>query len=96
MPTPVGRSRPLTDHRLAIEGMAKKFSIVAPWRDVPERFGKWNSLYKRFNRWTEGGTWEPPLAEMQKQAAVAGKIDWVSPSTQRAPESISMARPSRA
>ena len=50
MPTVTGRSRPWTDHRLAVEGMAWKYRTDAPWRDVPERFGKWNSIYKRFNR----------------------------------------------
>jgi transposase len=56
MPTVTGRSRPWTDHRLAVEGMAWKYRTGAPWRDVPERFGKWNSVYKRFNRWAENGT----------------------------------------
>ena len=77
MPTVSGRSRPWTDHRLAIEGMAWKYRTGAPWRDVPERFGKWNSIYKRFSRWAEDGTWEKLLAEVQKQADAAGKIDWV-------------------
>ncbi|WP_454116063.1 IS5 family transposase [Microbacterium aurum] len=77
MPTVTGRSRPWTDHRLAVEGMAWKYRAGAPWRDVPERFGKWNSIYKRFNRWAEDGTWEKLLAEVQKQADAAGKIDWV-------------------
>ncbi|WP_420845582.1 transposase [Mycetocola reblochoni] len=53
MPIVSGRSRPWTDHRLAVEGMAWKYRTGAPWRDVPERFGKWNSIYKRFNRWAE-------------------------------------------
>ena len=44
---------------------------------MPERFGKWNSIYKRFNRWAGDGTWEKLLAEVQKQADAAGKIDWV-------------------
>jgi transposase len=48
MPTVTGRSRPWTDHRLAVEGMAWKFRTGAPWRDVLERIGKWNSIYKRF------------------------------------------------
>src|SRR3954454_9450456 len=63
MPTVTGRSRPWTDHRLAVEGMAWKYRAGAPWRDVPERFGKWNSTYKRFNRWAENGIWEKLLAE---------------------------------
>jgi len=57
--------------------MAWKYRTGAPWRDVPERFGKWNSIYKRFSRWAEDGTWEKLLAEVQKQADAAGKIDWV-------------------
>lgn len=77
MPRASGRSRPWTDHRLAVEAMAWKCRTGAPWRDVPERFGKWNSIYKRFNRWASDGTWEKLLAEVQKQADAVGKIDWV-------------------
>lgn len=29
----------------------------AQWREVPERFGKWNSIYKRYARWCEQGSW---------------------------------------
>jgi transposase len=66
-----------TDHRLAVEGMAWKYRTGAPWRDVPERFGKWNTIYKRFTRWAEDGTWAKLLAEVHKRADAAGKIDWV-------------------
>src|SRR5262249_9489566 len=30
----------------------------APWRDLPERFGLWNSVFQRFNRWAKAGVWE--------------------------------------
>ena len=55
--------------------MAWKYRTGAPWRDIPERFGKWNSIYKRFNRRAEDYTWEKLLAEVQKQAAAARRID---------------------
>lgn len=30
----------------------------APWRDLPERFGKWNSVFQRYNRWCKRGVWK--------------------------------------
>jgi transposase len=44
-----------------------------PWRDLPERFGKWNSVWRRFPRWCALGVWqklarqlgEPDLSELQ-------------------------------
>ncbi|WP_434318605.1 transposase [Leifsonia sp. P73] len=34
-----------------------RFRTGAPWRDVPERFGNWNTIYKNFNRWSARGVW---------------------------------------
>jgi putative transposase len=44
-----------------------------PWRDLPERFGRWNSVWRRFDRWCANGVWtkitailgEPDLEELQ-------------------------------
>ena len=30
----------------------------APWRDVPPKYGSWNTIYRRFRRWSEAGVWE--------------------------------------
>ncbi len=30
----------------------------APWRDLPERYGKWNSAFVRFTRWSKLGVWD--------------------------------------
>ena len=77
MPAASGRSRPWTDHRAAVEGIVWKYRTGAPWRDVPERFGKWNSIYKRFTRWAADGTWDKLLTEVQRQSDAAGRLDWV-------------------
>ena len=30
----------------------------APWRDLPERFGRWNSVFQRYNRWCKRDVWQ--------------------------------------
>ena len=37
----------------------------APWRDLPERFGNWNSAWRRFNRWAQKGVWQRVFRELQ-------------------------------
>lgn len=41
-----------TKLRLTVEGIIHKLRTGCPWRDVPEFFGNWNSIYKRFNEWS--------------------------------------------
>jgi transposase len=36
-----------------------------PWRDLPERFGKWDTVYHRFNEWCKKGVWQRVLAAVQ-------------------------------
>ena len=35
-----------------------QFRAGAPWRDVPERFGDWKNIHRRFSRWAANGVWE--------------------------------------
>jgi transposase len=37
----------------------------APWRDLPERFGPWGSVWKRFDRWAKKGVWERVFEALQ-------------------------------
>ena len=46
------------DNRLFLSAVIWIARTGAPWRDLPERFGEWNSVYQRFNRWSKAGVWE--------------------------------------
>src|SRR4029077_11672580 len=37
----------------------------APWRDLPERFGNWNSTWRRFDRWARKGVWREVFEALQ-------------------------------
>jgi putative transposase len=54
----VRRGRPWNDHRLTLEGIAWRFRVGAPWRDVPEEFGSCKSLWERHRLWSTDGTYE--------------------------------------
>ena len=45
------------DNRLFIDAVLWWAKTGVPWRDLPERFGNWNSVWKRFDRWARKGTW---------------------------------------
>lgn len=52
------RGRPWKDHRLVISGILWVIRVGCAWRDLPGHFGKWQTVYKRFNRWRREGLWD--------------------------------------
>jgi len=53
------------DNRLFVNAVWWIAKTGAQWRDLPERFGKWNSVWKRFDRWARKGVWERIFRELQ-------------------------------
>ncbi len=47
-------------HQLVLDGIFRVARTGAPWRDLPEEFGKWSSVDRQFRRWTLAGLWEDP------------------------------------
>ena len=45
------------DNRLFVDAVLWIAKTGAPWRDLPERFGNWNSVWRRFDRWCTKGVW---------------------------------------
>ncbi len=61
--------RPATDHRLVINAILWRLKTGAPWRDLPERYGPWQTVYSRVRRWQAAGVWERVLAALQAEGA---------------------------
>lgn len=68
--------RPNKAHRLVVNAIVWKLRTGAPWRDLPERYGPWESVYTRCRRWRLAGVWERVLAAVQPQADAEGKLAW--------------------
>ena len=60
--------------RLFIEAVLFRIKTGMPWRDLPERFGPWKSVYNRFNNWAKKGHWETIFKELQFEVDAVGSI----------------------
>ncbi|NEW87084.1 IS5 family transposase [Rhodopseudomonas sp. WA056] len=52
------RGPPVADKRRTVNGILWVLRTGAPWRDLPERYGNWNSVFVRFTRWSKLGVWD--------------------------------------
>lgn len=55
-----------SDNRLFVNGVLWVLRSGAHWRDLPERYGKYKSVHKRFSRWAKAGVWERVFASLIK------------------------------
>lgn len=70
------RGQAYTSHRKVLNGILWRIKTGAPWRDVPRRYGPWQTCYDRFVRWSRDGTWLRLLQTLQATADQQGEIDW--------------------
>src|ERR1700760_458920 len=68
--------RPPADHREMVNGQLWLLRTGAPWRDLPERFGPWETVYYHFNCWRKNGTLDKVLLALQVNLDRRDLIDW--------------------
>ncbi len=59
-----------------IDGILYRVRTGVQWRDLPEQFGPWKTVYERHRLWSADGTWERLLQQVQAAADVTGEVDW--------------------
>ncbi|KAK1185908.1 IS5 family transposase [Streptomyces sp. NBS 14/10] len=69
--------RPRVEDRQVINGMVYKIRAGISWRDLPERYGPWKTVYTRFRRYALAGVFTQALQQIQVRADAEGDIDWL-------------------
>jgi transposase len=77
LPVRTGKQgRPFRDARQVVEGIIYRYRCGIAWRDVPDVFGPWQTLWTWHRRLSAEGTWDVLLARLLARAQAAGAIDW--------------------
>ena len=66
---------PFNDLRPIVNGILWILHTGAPWRDLPERYGPWETVFRCFNRWRADGTWGRIVTSLLDELDDQGQID---------------------
>src|SRR5215212_4058284 len=86
------RGRPAGNHRLVLDGVFWIARTGAPWRDLPEEFGKWSSVYRQFRRWSVSGLWDAMLEALNATEAAQSSVQMIDSTIVRAHQHASGAK----
>lgn len=67
-------AKSLRGDRNFVNAVMWRLKTGAPWRDIPERYGSWKSVYNRFDRWSKRGVWEHLFKALQLDFDEAGSL----------------------
>jgi transposase len=76
--------RPPANHRRVLDGILWICRAGAPWRDLPEAFGNWNSIWRQFRRWCESGVWDVLLQGLADGGRKLDALQMIDSTTIRA------------
>ena len=75
-PRPRRRGGQWTDDRTILNGIFWRLNTGAPWRDLPERYGKWKTVHDRFSKLRKSGLLDRILEALQLRLDEKGLIDF--------------------
>ncbi|KLO63866.1 transposase [Dermacoccus sp. PE3] len=77
LPRPAGKlGRKFSDARTMVEGIVYRYRTGIAWRDLPEVYGPWQTVWTWHRRLAHDGTWDKIHSELTAAADAAGLIDW--------------------
>jgi transposase len=65
-----------SDPRLMLNGIFWILATGAPWRDLPDRFGPWQTVYDHFRNWRKSGVFGRIVEALQIKLDRQGLIEW--------------------
>jgi transposase len=74
-PPPARTGRPPRDRRQVVDGILWILRTGAPWRDLPEEFGPWGTVWDLFDKWNGDGTLDTILSRLRSSRIDAGEVD---------------------
>jgi transposase len=72
---PLGERGPAPDLRRLFNAVMWRFRAGCPWRDVPQEYGSWSTVYGAFQRWAAAGTFRMLMEGMIAEAAARDQVD---------------------
>ena len=67
---------PWSDHRPLLNGLFWKLRTGAQWRDIPERYGPWSTIYDRYRTWCQNGRFSRILLALRDTLDQQERLDW--------------------
>lgn len=78
LPIPIkrdGRGRPRHDDRMILNGILWILRTGAPWKDMPSRYGNFNTCFGRFQQWVKMGVFAQILTVLAQDMEQRGKLN---------------------
>ena len=72
---PLGACGPIPDLRNQFNAVMWRFRTGSPWRDVPDSYGHWSTIYDRFRIWAQDGVFQNLMEAMITIAAARGDVE---------------------